>query len=407
MSERYGVYELKPVEAELLGGISEVTTIIDEYGNGAVINKPENGIAAGDRIRTIYNFRFDEEKPAGPDNPRYIHWLTDDYNAAQSVRIAEAKRQDEAGRMQAASGVTTIVTSYLPRFAEMSATHKQHYIEALERLASDDERAINPHKRRAVDQAEGSSRLLTSTGSNVPTIVDRKLTNALDEFDERARELDQQAANNRERSDRLQQETRLDLDARLRLKLYGEMTLSVAEHPEDFLYVASRRRTKPGVLTVNNAWYHREDEDSWQRMIVAQEGFEEIYGLLMKPMSQLAAARQRDMRQDPDKFVGLYGDRLAALMSVIDLANIGGDYTTLSERLQELVFDTDELLFSENFGQTLKTARLYRFLLRYRILPGEEVPVQWYGGLPGIRSGRDPVRFSAEVEDDTYYGLPQ
>jgi hypothetical protein len=70
-------------------------------------------------------------------------------------------------------------------------------------------------------------------------------------------------------------------------------------------------------------------------------------------------------------------------------------------------FSAEELLLKEDFSSTLKMAELFCFLLRYRALPGEPAPRQWYGGLQGVRSGRDPVKLPQEVLADPFHGLPK
>ncbi len=179
------------------------------------------------------------------------------------------------------------------------------------------------------------------------------------------------------------------------LRRLGAKGGRIADDETQFLNLARRRVTKPGLLTVNNAYVHRNDTDSWEYLIRAQEGFEPIYGALMKPMSCLANETRKSVRACPELAVGRYALLLADLEDLVDVASmVSKNYTELAIKLQQIVFNAEEMVLGEDFKGAVKAAKEYRYLLRYRTERGEPAPTEWYSPLPAatLPSGEDVFR---------------
>lgn len=404
MYTRYGTYELTPGERETFSK-DEVSIIYDENLNGVVINHPENGLLAGDRLRSRKNPHFDPQQPVSTVNRPLTFMFTDDHNAEQSVRLAEVRRAGEGSRLQQILGELSIIGMTLPKMNEADDNTRNRYGASLSRIVDEQRRVLNLHKRQAATELEEGLTILRDRGQDVSPEVSNRILKAVESYSERDTELARQQQANRERQQQLKFEFSADRMVKNAMKSISKSRSSITEDPEAFLNEARKRLTKPGALTVNNAWYHREEEDSWKQLVLAQEGWEPLYGALMHPMSALAGEAMTASADKHELLLGKYTLRLLALEDVIDVSMIGGDYDDLAISLRGILFDTEDQLINARIPEAIKTAQKYRFLLRYRTLPGNEPPEEWYGGLPGIRTGAEPVELSEKEKEDPFHGL--
>lgn len=403
----YGTYELSESQQAKFG-IEQVSAMYEGMFPQYVINHPENGVLAGDRILTWKNIHFDRDQPASPHNREFVSALTDDYSAEVSINAAERRRERERNRLQ-----NTIV--HLADMAfQLSKSHfdpvsRERAKASLTILAGHDARAFDPDKRLAVDDMERLIRLVDSRGSKVPDISREKLERVMVRMSRRDLRLERQTRVNSDRLDNLQFALAADHVAKLALNALSTSVPSINLAPETrdlFLKHARTRTTKPGNLSVNNAWYHRDDADSWIQLRNAQIVFEGVYPDLMRAMSALSNETKDGWDEDPEAAYAQYLLALAATEDAIDISGIGGDYNTLGYKLLNYVFAAEELLMERRFIPAIELAKEYKDFLRYRALPGHPAPKNWYTLLDGVKTKPDPFQFSQEILDNPFHGLP-
>ncbi len=390
MYTRYETHQLTPAEQALFG-METVVALMDPDLNGVVINHPDNGLLAGDRLRSRINPYFDPNRPRGIDNRPYTYAFTDDHNAEQSIYLTERNQRQEIGQVGRDIGIIATLSAQLPAFAGADETTKRRYYHALEIVIGEHDHVRNPDKKAAVEELEIALESLKNRGIDATPRARSAALKAASRLAERDADVYGKLRVSGERRQALDDELKSDTIVKDRLRDIAENSQSIAESPEEFLYYARQRLTKPGNLTVNNAWHHREEPDSWQQLVLAQNGWERLFGSLMRPMSKLAGEIKRELRSKQDEMIALYTADLLHLEDLIDLSMIGDDYTELGKSLQGILFEAEELLLGEKAAEAIEAAKRYRFMLRYRTLPGKPVPPQWYGGLPGIRTAPLPV----------------
>ncbi len=377
-------------------GADDLTVMMDEHANGYVINHSSNGLRAGDRVRS---------RRSSTDPDALTFSFTDDHTTQQSIRLAEAGRSREHSQIHNILGQLSIVNLTLPRL-QAGDTTVDRYESSLRQIALDEQSAINPSKKQAVADLEQAIAALAARGHEVPAAAKDASRRAAIEFSAREADLARQRETNRERSTNLDYELRNDRMTRQRLATLALKHASISDAPDSFLREASNRITKPGNLTVNNAWYNRNQDTSWSQLILAEEGWEPLYGSLMRPISSLERQPVKKHKRSPGLLLARYSARLLALEDVIDLSRIGGDYDALADDLMEQLFKIEDLVINDQITQSKSAASEYKFLLRYRARPGDSPPEQWYGGLPNIRSGRE-TSDNLPVPDDPFEGIYQ
>lgn len=394
-----------PDDKEKEFGLSDVSALFDDYRNGIIINHPDNGILAGDRIRGRKNPHFKKGQEEGPSNQKYIYSLTDDLGAELSVRMAEKRRSEESDILTERFGLLTTIGLSLPQLEQASGTTRERYRQSLEHIVVHDGRVLNPEKKQARDDIKDALERFKERGFGTPAITRSRIIGALANTDHRLTDLAHQKIANRERQAGLEVEKRADQMVKQIFRILAHDHPVIAKDSGNFLLEAVRRTTKPGVLTVNNAWYHRSNPDSMANMVLAQDGWENLYAPLMRPMNILSSKTAEELKEQGIAVVfGKYALMLTSLEDLIDLSMVGGDYTSLAWQLQEQLFKVEELLVNARWEELPKAAARYKDLLRYRVMPGGEVPEQWYSGLPGIKSGKEPYK-SKTKRTDPFQGL--
>lgn len=398
-----GEYKLNR-QQQLLFGLDRVSARFDQLGNGIVINSPENQLLAGDRIRSRRNPNFNPQEPISNENQQLLYSLTDDYNALLSARLAELRQSDESQTMQSRIGILAIVGAQFPKLNQEKPSETVRYEQAIGSILHEDRYVLNLSKQQAKMDLELVIEKLRNrfeTPKNLGALIMR----AAQHYRQRERQLVGSADASRQRQSSLQREFAGDKIARNSLAAMSDQ-YRIDKAPTLFKQMASTRQSKPGNLTVSNAWFHRGDENAWKQMVLAQDGWEALYGPMMRPLSMLSNESIVGLSMNQDVKVGHYALLLSSLEDVIDLSMIGGDYDRLAWQLQNQLFKVEELLLNgvtneKFFRDAIKAARDYRFLLRYRTLPGSPPPQEWYGGLAGIH----PQDKGYSTPDNPFEGL--
>lgn len=384
-----GSYELTEPEQKLFG-MSKVDVHYDAYySNAIVLNQPSNGLLAGSRLVSRTNQHFKKDLDESISNRRFTYSITDDHNAWQMVRLVESRISSEQTDLEQRIGTLAYLGANLPQLQSAEPAVQEQYVHSLERFLLRDKRALSDDKKMAAAEIEYALDKMVTRGHVIPSTTRSHVLHAAGHYAERNFKLFRQQRTNEERRARLKQEFRADQYVKNQMRAIALGKSAIQENPEDFLELARQRRTKPGVLSVNNAWYHRHEENSWASYLQAQDAWEELSGLMMWPMNNLAGERVKGLeRLGKEVVFGHYVLMLTSLEDVVDLSKVGGEYTWLGNAIQAQLFRTEELMINGQFSEMHKAAETLRKLVPYRVLlptgkdPSFQPPPEWYGGLP-------------------------
>lgn len=412
-------YELTPQEEAVFQ--AETATAFTDPETGAGVIAAGNGFLSGDLLRTDRNPNYDPEQPPSTANRRLRYTLTDGYNADLALEYAGNSIRRESRHLTGRLGQLALATSALEQLNHTDINKQTRTRHALENILRSETGARDPKKQAALERIELAVTLLRERHGNNSGLSMRRIMQAAAFLQERQADVERTKDVNREKLRFRQQEINADTIARESLVKLCGMYDRVADFEQRYAGVARERFFKPGNLTVNNGWYRRHQADSAHYVRLACEGFEPLYGFLMKPMSQLARTRQKEVEGVDDvraAFVAHYGEKLVDLEQVIDSIHaIGGDYAKLSERLQEQNFKVEQTLLDGDPVAAIKLAADYRTLLRYRAFLGykgrdrdpddviEEALTVWYGSLPGTEPRHDRRELPDEIKKDPFKGL--
>lgn len=394
-------HELSPGQQKTFG-LDKVDVLYDGNLNAIVLNQKGNGLLAGSRLLSQIDPHY--RSGSEPSNAhRRLRWsLTDDHNAWQMVRLVESRIAGEQTELEQRVGTLAYLGASLPRLQTAEAGVQEKYVKSLEFFLVRDKRVFNDDKKAATAEIESALQHMVDRGHVIPSAMRSHVLHAAGHYAARGNSLIKQLHANRERRVWLEREFRADTDIKSELRALALGKTAIHYHAEDFLELARQRRTKPGALSVNNAWFHRREENSWANYLLAQDGWEEFYGPMMWPMSNLAGEHVKKLEKlGKNAVFGHYVVMLCALDDVIDLSMIGGDYDKLAQSLQDVSFLTQELMIAGNFSGMRKSAETFRRLLRYRVLKtSQQPPPEWYGGLPP-----KPRPSRNSLSDDPFAGL--
>jgi hypothetical protein len=185
--------------------MSEASAHFDRYGNGVIDNVPENGLLAGNRIIS--------RRKSSTDGS-LVFAMTDDYNAWQSVRLAEAWRLKDSATVERKIGQLATLAVEFPKFRQSDSDLQSRYLESLEQLLNQDSRPRDVNKRQAREKIANALEQMTTHGVHVPVETRRKILAAAVDLTSRAVTLDQQAKSGQERRTGLDRGR--NIDCRLR-----------------------------------------------------------------------------------------------------------------------------------------------------------------------------------------------
>lgn len=415
-------YELTEREQKIFG-LREVSIMTDgDTGSGAVLNHPENEFLAGDLLTTRKNPHYDPDLPTSSSNRYLTTAFSDGYNVALSNTLAGARIASENRNLDTVTGTFAVIAASLPQLHGIDESTRTTVERSLRSVADEFAGVFNTQKKTAIEEIEQAYDALSGRHVNAPKIAKWHVMKAAELLLSRQTALRSQTTVNEQRHSRQRRESQADEMAKRDLSTLYEAHGTIANHEDRFIKIAHTRFFKPGNLTVNNVWYRRNDPDSIQYLRVAQEGFEPLYGFLMKPMSQLAAEPYKKIAESVEQQGALaakYCMKLVKLEDVVDMViRVGKDYESLGERLRETVFHVEQMLLDGSFKEAIQTAKDYRMLLRYRALLGgtttqqrddEEVLEQakevWYGELPELPTYRMPSDLLDELKKNPFKGL--
>lgn len=373
-------------DEQTLFGRPKLLCQLDDQNKGYVLNIPQNGLAIGDTVRSSRNGYFGTNRTDGTiRGRRYKHALTGLAEELQADKIQLRGNFAETSSLLRWQAQLGDLAAQLSDWRSWSEPKRQRFLRVIEAIARENARVYNPAKREAVDAMQAALSESASLGE-----MFELLQAAVGRFGERQDEVAGQRSGASQRSRWIQDQ--LSQEQQQIGRLVDELVLGTIGWRQ-----AAMLRFKPGVLTANNLWVHRREREYFDITRRALAGFDQLQPAMMKPLRMLVAEKLRHLETDPAATVAGYTMLLEDLLDMAEESDPGGDFTNLVARLRNRIFICQECLLAamESPGRTRrhltearKQAEAAIYLLRYRCLPGEEPPPEWYTNLPDVPHSR-------------------
>lgn len=352
---------------------------------GYIINHTSSGLLAADRLVIRRN----------------AIQRTDDGMVISMTEVARAKAASEHLSHQASVEQLIEIVLDLPKRGVMSREQRARYAKVLGSIVGEEAWAINTAKRGAVQELTDALVLLEKRGHRVPGLLAEHLTRAVGGLTQRQQQLVAQLGHRKFERTLLSYHMGADRANQKELSAVAQTWPTIAEAGEEFLMPARRRVTKPGALTVNNVQWHSSEPDSGMLLQVSQAVFEPLYSELMAPLSRLRHQTIKKLEAFIEVTQAFYVVELNRVDDLLDLIMLGWDFDALVERLRQILYVAQQAILDADFSVARKAAAGFCFLLRYRAMPGEPPPPQWYSGLSAA-----PAKGRIRIPDDPWEGLP-